>query len=151
MNAGSLPLFRSEVVEARRQRVLGEIVLTQPVRTHVLVLLLFGIVALLALWVTLGTYTRTEAARGILATDDVSAKVVAIRPGVVTRLAVREGQLVRAGQTIATVQVEQGSETGGALWPKVSVPSTLNAASPGGKQGSVPRPSSLPGAAFVPA
>jgi membrane fusion protein len=106
-------LFRPEAVEARQQRVLGEIVLTQPVRSRLLVILLFGIIATLALWVTLGTYTRTEAARGILVTDDPSAKVVAIRPGVVTGLAVREGQLVRAGQKIATVRVEQGSESGG--------------------------------------
>jgi membrane fusion protein len=114
MDAGnSSSLFRPEALEARQQRVLGEIVLTQPVRTQMLVLLLAGIIAMTALWVTLGTYTRTETARGILVTDDASAKVVAIRPGVLTELSVREGQLVRAGQKIATVRVEQGSETGG--------------------------------------
>ncbi|MEO7178440.1 MAG: hypothetical protein ABIW83_06325, partial [Allosphingosinicella sp.] len=111
MDAGNL--FRPEAVEARGPRVCGEVVLTQPVRAQALVLILFGIVAAMSLWVALGTYTRTEVARGILVTDDESAKVVAIRPGVVTGLGVREGQLVRAGQTIATVRVEQGGETGG--------------------------------------
>ncbi|HEU0099179.1 MAG TPA: HlyD family efflux transporter periplasmic adaptor subunit [Allosphingosinicella sp.] len=113
MDAGvTSPLFRSEALEARQQRVFGEIVLTQPVSNHVLVLLLFGIISALALWVSLGTYTRTETARGILVTDATSAKVVAVRPGIVTRLSVREGQYVRAGQTIATVRTEQASETG---------------------------------------
>ena len=106
-------LFRPEVAEARKQRVYGEIVLRQPVRTRALVLLVVAIAALLTAWVALGSYTRTEVARGLLVTDDASAKVVAIRPGVVAELVVREGQLVRAGQKIAVIRVEQGSETGG--------------------------------------
>lgn len=106
-------LFRPEVAEARAQRVYGEIVLRQPVRTQALVLLLFAIVVLLGAWVTLGSYTRTEVARGLLVTDEASAKIVAIRPGIVTELLVREGELVRAGQRLATVRVEQSGETGG--------------------------------------
>jgi membrane fusion protein len=106
------PLFRAEVAEARKQRVCGEIVLTQPVRTQALVLLLCGVAALLMAWVALGTYTRTEVARGMLVTDQASAKVVAIRPGLVTELLVREGDLVDAGQKLATVRLEQKGETG---------------------------------------
>jgi membrane fusion protein len=106
-------LFRPEVAEARKQRVHGEIVLTQPVRTQALVLLIFAIAALLAAWVTLGSYTRTETARGLLVTDDASAKIVAIRPGLVTELPVKEGDFVRAGQKLATIRVEQSGETGG--------------------------------------
>lgn len=106
------PLFRPEVAEARKQRLHGEIVLTQPVRAHALVLLLVLIVAIMTAWVVLGSYTRTEIARGILVTDQPSAKVVAIRPGRVTELLVREGDLVRAGQRIASIQVEQSNEAG---------------------------------------
>lgn len=107
------PLFRGEVAEARKQRLHGEIVLSQPVRTQALVLLLTAAVAMMAAWIVLGRYTRTEVARGIMVTDDASAKVLAIRPGQVTRLLVREGQLVRAGQPLAAIQVEQASESGG--------------------------------------
>lgn len=107
------PLFRGEVAEARKQRLHGEIVLSQPVRTQALVLLLTAAVAMMAAWIVLGRYTRTEVARGIMVTDDASAKVLAIRPGQVTRLMVREGQLVRAGQPLAAIQVEQASESGG--------------------------------------
>lgn len=105
-------LFRPEVAEARRMRLRGEVVLTQPVRTQALVLLLFGAIALTAAWVLLGTYARTEAARGILVTDLPSAKVVAIRPGQVAELMVREGQVVAAGQRLATIRVEQANEAG---------------------------------------
>ena len=112
MNAPLGPLFREEVVSARRARVEGEVILAQPVRTQVIALLLVGIVLLLALWVTLGTYTRTETARGILITGDASAKVLALRPGQVAELRVREGDYVRAGQRLATIRTEQADERG---------------------------------------
>jgi len=113
MNAQSQQsLFRSEVIEARRARIEGEIVLAQPVRTTALVLLLFFFIALAAAWIASGRYARTESGRGILVTDQASAKIVAIRPGVVTQLLVREGQAVKAGDKLALVQVEQPAETG---------------------------------------
>jgi membrane fusion protein len=107
------PLFRPEVAAARRIRIEGEVVLVQPVRTTMLVLLLFGGIALIALWVATGSYARTETARGILVTEQPSAKIVAIRPGQVTELLVREGAHVGAGQRLAVVRVEQANESGG--------------------------------------
>jgi membrane fusion protein len=107
-----LPLFRPEAAAARVQRLEGEILLVQPVRTNLIVLLLVGIVAALFLWLSLGSYTRTETARGMLVTREASAKVVALRPGRVVRMLVREGEPVRAGQTLALVQTEEAG-TGG--------------------------------------
>lgn len=112
MNAPENPLFREEALQARRQRVHGEIVLTQPVRTQMLVLLLFVVVAAMAAWVVFGTYTRTEAARGILVTDIPSAKIIAIRPGRITELLVHDGDFVRPGQRLASIRIEQNNEAG---------------------------------------
>jgi membrane fusion protein len=112
MDAGDMALFRGEAVEARGNRVQGEIVLAQPLGTHVIVSLIFGSVVAIALWLTLGTYTRTETAHGILSTDIPSAKIIAIRPGQVTALLVREGDFVRAGQRIAEIHTEQSDEGG---------------------------------------
>jgi membrane fusion protein len=113
MDAQTGPLFRPEVADARKQRLHGEIILSQPVPTQARVLLLFALAMALTLWVVLGTYTRTETARGILETDQASAKIVAIRPGQVTELLVKEGDVVRAGQRLATIRVEQSNEKGG--------------------------------------
>lgn len=107
------PFFRPEVIEARKRRVEGEILLTQPLPGQVLATLIFIIATALAIWVSLGSYARTEVARGLLVTDQVSAKIIAIRPGLVTELLVREGEPVRAGQRLATIQVEQSNDTGG--------------------------------------
>jgi membrane fusion protein len=103
----SQSLFRPEVAAARRQRLEGEILLSQPLRAHLLTLALLGIAAVLAAWVALGTYTRSELARGLLVTDRPSIKIVALRPGQVAGLHVVDGQRVRAGQKLATILVEQ--------------------------------------------
>jgi membrane fusion protein len=106
------PLFRSEVIEARRQRLEGEVILSQPFRATALTFLMTGIIAAASCWIVLGTYTRSEIARGILVTDQPSAKVMAIRPGQISQLLVRDGDRVRAGQRLATVLVERPDEHG---------------------------------------
>lgn len=113
LNAPLGPLFRAEVIDARRQRVEGEIVLVQSTGTHLLVLLLFALIGVCAVALGLGSYTRSEVARGILVTASSSAKITATRPGQVTELAVTEGTLVRAGQRLVTIRSEQKDELGG--------------------------------------
>ena len=106
------PLFRHEVIEARRDRLEGEVILAHPVRFTVLTLLLVATVAAVACWIALGSYARSEVARGILVTDQPSAKVVAIRPGQVSELLVRDGDHVRVGQHVGTISIEPPDEYG---------------------------------------
>jgi len=108
-------LFRSEVIEARGQRLEGEVILSQPLRTSIVAGFLLTIVLALGAWVTVGTYTRSEVARGLLVTDVPATKVLVTRPGRVSELLVREGDVVRFGQKIATVVVEQPLESGASL------------------------------------
>lgn len=105
-------LFREEVIEARRLRLEGEVLLSRPIGDHAVIVLLTGIVLILAVWVAAGRYARVEPARGILATDAEAARIVALRPGVIIRLDAREGEFVHRGQALATVQVEQQYATG---------------------------------------
>ena len=106
------PLFRPEVIEARRDSIEGEIVLAQPVRSQILVILLFATITSAAVWLSLGSYARTETARGILVTNDASAKVVVTRPGVLISLSGTEGEYVRAGQRLAVVRTENPDASG---------------------------------------
>lgn len=106
-------LFREEVFEARRMRLEGEVLLSRPLRAHAIVALLVCSVVGLAIWVATGRYARTEIARGMLATDAETAKIVALHPGIVTRLAVADGQTVRKGQLLAVVKVDQQYAEGG--------------------------------------
>lgn len=90
----------------------GEVVLTQPMSTRLLVLLLFTILIGVAIWLAAGTYARTESVRGILVTDVPSAKVVAPAAGIVTALNVKEGTLVAKGGHLGTVDADRRDENG---------------------------------------
>jgi membrane fusion protein len=103
-------LFRTEVERARRQRIEGSVLLALPRQHFLFSALIFGVALAIIIALSLGSYTRSVLVRGILETDVPAAKVVAIRAGVLNRLLVREGQLVKAGQPIATVVVDQSSQ-----------------------------------------
>jgi membrane fusion protein len=110
-----MSLFREEVSEYRRTRLHGEVVLTQPLSTKIMVLALFGIIAIAGAWVSLGTYARIETVPGILVTDIPSAKVVANAPGVVTELNAKEGQVVKQGDRLAVINLDRSVASGAAV------------------------------------
>ncbi len=86
-----MTLFRREVVEASQDRLHGEVVFSQPLSTKLFAGALFVVLAIAAIWVSVGTYARIETIPGILVTDVPSAKVVASQPDVVVDLNVEEG------------------------------------------------------------
>lgn len=105
-------LFRDEVVAHRANRLHGEVVLSQPLSTRLLVLALVAIMLGAGTWITLGSYARIERAPGILVTSRPSAKVVASVPGLVTALDVEEGSLVHKGDRLATITLDRRAESG---------------------------------------
>jgi membrane fusion protein len=89
------------------------VVFTQPLSTKLFAGALVGIIAIAAVWVSVGTYARIETVPGMLVTSAPSAKVVALQPGVVSQLAVQEGQLVRKGDRLLVINSDRGSTGGG--------------------------------------
>lgn len=112
MHQGYASLFREEALQAREVRLDGEVLLSRPLRAHAIIGLLTCSVAALAAWVGVGHYARTETARGVLATDAEIAKIMATHPGIVTRVAVTDGQQVRQGAVLATILVDQRDAEG---------------------------------------
>lgn len=105
-------MFREEVAEYRRTRLHGEVVLTLPMSTRIMVGALFTIIAMSLTWVVLGTYARIETVPGILVTDAPSAKIMATIPGIVTELSAREGQLVEKGERLAVINLDRRVQSG---------------------------------------
>lgn len=87
--------------------------LTQPLSTKLFAGALFSIIAIAAIWVSVGTYARIETVPGILVTSTPSAKVVALQPGVVTELHVEEGQLVKKGDRLLVINSDRQASGGG--------------------------------------
>ncbi len=101
----SAELFRREVLDAKRTGWLGGISLAQPTRLWMLTSAAAACGAVVALFLTLGTYTRRSTVTGQLVPAKGLASVLAPSTGVVTMLDVAEGTRVREGQRLAVVTV----------------------------------------------
>lgn len=110
--ADSIDLFRQEVIDERKNRLHGEVVLKQTVSSKMMVTALIAIILIAAVWVVFGEYARTEQARGILVTTEPSAKILATRAGVITDLKVSEGDRVEKGSIIAIINLESRNSDG---------------------------------------
>ncbi len=107
------PLFRPEVLQAKRGSWLGGVSLAQPLRMWVLTLVAVTIAMTILLFVTLGTYTRRSTVTGQLVPTQGLATVLAPATGVVARLDVSEGGRVPAGGALALVTVPRATADGG--------------------------------------
>ncbi len=112
-DAMSQPLFRDEVLKARRTSWLGGISLAQPLRLWVFTGLAVLAASTIVLFVTLGTYTRRSTVTGQLVPTQGLATVVAPASGVVARMEVPEGGQVTAGGTLALVTVPRATQGSG--------------------------------------
>lgn len=106
------PLFRSEVLEARRRSWLGGISLVQPLPLWLLTGFAVAAAAAIVLFLVLGEYTRRSRVAGQLVPDLGLATVVAPVDGVVRQPVPEEGALVTRGRplvVIATPRATTGS------------------------------------------
>jgi membrane fusion protein len=105
--AHPVPLFRPEAVAAALNAGEGRPVALLPISWTVLTLVLMLMAGVVAACMTLGTYARSESAVGIVNSTGTSARIGAPVAGILTRLYVREGQQVRAGEPLGIVSTER--------------------------------------------
>lgn len=108
----SEPLFRSEVLEARRVGWLGGISLVQPIPLWLLTGFAMLAATAIVLFLSLGEYTRRSRVTGQLVPDLGLATVVAPVDGVVRQAVPEEGDQVTRGRplvVIATPRATTGS------------------------------------------
>lgn len=107
------PLFRPEVMQAKRGSWLGGISLTQPVSLWVLTLAAALVATVIVLFVIFGTYTRRSTVTGQLVPSQGLASVLAPATGVVTSLGAEEGSRVALGDALAVVGVPRATLAAG--------------------------------------
>ncbi|USI99298.1 HlyD family efflux transporter periplasmic adaptor subunit [Xanthomonas prunicola] len=103
------PLFRAEVLQARRAGWLGGISLAQPLRSWVLGAAAVFVAVSAMTFLCIGTYAHRSIVTGQLVPTRGLATVMAPATGVVTRLDVSEGQRVKVGQLLAVVTVPRAT------------------------------------------
>lgn len=105
MNA---PLFRQEVIEARRHRLAGAVVAATPPRSGLYAALLIAVTAAIAAILAFGQHAARAEVRGIVSYDSGIARIQPNAPGEIREIHVREGMRVAAGTPLVTLALAQG-------------------------------------------
>lgn len=108
-----IPLFRTEVLAASKDRLHGDVSLAIPLSWQAIGYLLFASLAVALIFLTTAPYSRVETVGGAIVVDKGTAPIVPSRAGVIADLPVREGERVAAGQLLARVRSEEDMAVGG--------------------------------------
>jgi len=102
------PLFREEALDYQRHhRQWGDVAALQPFSIKVTVWFLVGVVLLLVGFLFSAQYSRKETAVGYLTPTKGTAKIFVPRRGTIKETHVAEGDIVREGQPLLTIDTEQ--------------------------------------------
>src|ERR1043166_4478957 len=105
-------LFRPEALRHREERLAGgTLAISSAWQVGAIAICIACLIAI-ATGLASATYAPRQTVAGYLAPERGLAKVYAARPGIVTELLVRDGDLVTSGQLIARISVEQGLAAG---------------------------------------
>lgn len=106
-------LFRREVIEHQQSSVWGDVLLVQPISHSLLTLFGVGSVIIICAFLYFGEYARRVTINGYLSPDKGVIKIYAPRVGVIEKLSVRPGEVVKKDQALMTLSSRQDLESGG--------------------------------------
>jgi membrane fusion protein len=105
-------LFRLEVLAAQADNTSGAALNIRPVGAGRLTAF-FGLMVVIVLLVLIfGAYTKKERVQGVIQARDGVAMVVPPEAGLIKRVLVKEGQVVKAGDVIAEISNERFTDEG---------------------------------------
>ncbi|GGC92657.1 HlyD family secretion protein [Chelatococcus reniformis] len=107
------PLFRAEVIDTRRERLLGAPRIVAPLALRAAAPFAAAAVAAIAGLLVLGSYSRRTTVNGVMTPVDGIAKINAPAAGRIVQLAASEGQVVTRGQLLYTLDIDALSNLGG--------------------------------------
>ncbi len=99
----------------RNSRLYGDILIVTPMSwqlvTYFLLIILVGAIVLLAF----GNYRRVELANGVIVPDKGVALILPSRSGILYKIPVIDGQIVKKGQPLAFIQVDEYLSNGNTI------------------------------------
>ena len=106
-------LFRQEAVDFQRHnREWGQVALLQPLSIKVTTWSITVVIALIISFLFLGQYSRKETVVGYLTPTSGTSKIFVPQLGTIREIHVNEGQQVREGQTLLTIDTDQIAANG---------------------------------------
>lgn len=103
-------LFRSEVIEAGRTRLSGRVIAATPPSSWLYTILALAAFTIALLIAAFGTYSSTTSVRGVVAYDQGVARIYPRTTAEVSRIFVKPGQHVEAGEPLVELAVAQGAQ-----------------------------------------
>jgi membrane fusion protein len=103
------PLFRHQVLDARREKALGDVLLIQPLSTRLLTVVAIGLAGALVAFGFWGEYTRKARVSGFLVPTSGLIKVYSRELGTIVEKRVAEGQPVSKGDVLYVISMERRS------------------------------------------
>jgi membrane fusion protein len=101
-------LFRQEAIDFQQhQRQWGNVASIQPLSTKLVAWFLTASVAIVAILLFVAQYSRKETAVGYLTPSTGTAKIFAAHRGTIKEVHVEEGDMVREGQPLLTIETNQ--------------------------------------------
>lgn len=104
--------YRKEAIEAKKNRLSGKVILTQPPSLYLISIITFIIVLLVSIFLAKYNYSRKETVKGYLLPKMGVVKVYSGRKGVLEELFVNEGNHILAGNPIAKIRNSQSMVSG---------------------------------------
>lgn len=100
-------LFRQEALAAQRRRLLGNVVIAQPLGPRTLTLFVSAFLICLGVFVSTASYSRKATVTGYLSPAQGIVRLGADQRGIVSALLVAEGDVVEAGAPLLSIRSEQ--------------------------------------------
>lgn len=104
-----MPLFRSEALTQRADRLPGAVVVAVPIAWELIAYLVFIGVSGALIFLSLASYSSVEVAGGTIQPNKGVVSITPTRSGIVTALYVCDGQQVRDGTLLAWIRVEEST------------------------------------------
>ncbi|WP_082601407.1 HlyD family secretion protein [Achromobacter sp. Root83] len=119
-NRSETPLFRHEAISATRPKLLGSVIITQPLTFTLLTIFFAGVGACLLVFIFTGEYTKRATITGQIIPDAGVLKVVSPAPGILVSKLVKEGSTVKTGDLLFVISGERSSALQGQSLQAVS-------------------------------
>lgn len=117
---GNSQLYRTEALNSRQIKWLGDIVLIRPIAFTFLCFLICLCAFLVLLFLFFGTYTKRSTVTGQLFPDLGLVKVYVPQFGIVVKKNVVEGQVIKQGDVLYVLSSERRSDTQGSVQETIS-------------------------------
>lgn len=105
-------MFRAEVIEAKKQRLFGTVIVTQPMSIYAISVTCFIVFILIFVYLSQASYSRKETVNGYLTPEKGLVKVFLNRTGVIANIYVTEGETIEQGKEIVKIKNSQSLTTG---------------------------------------